>query len=381
MGASAEDIALFGDDEPKPKKGAARAAASADDIALFSDPVSSPPAPAAPAAEPSFLSRVAQPFKDIGNGLLAANDFAARAIAHPIDTFTKAPGATFREGMRGINENIPFANRAVEAIGGPAAESPEDAAAAPGARAFGNVAGMVPVGNMAGGIAAKGIGRVVGSVGSAAERAAEIIAKRGELAGGAGGAAAGVGLGHAVGGGPGAVIGGYVGKKAGEIAGRGASGIARKILARRAAGVAERGAAPALESEFEMPDRLELNPAPPRPTHWPVDVTDILSSEPSVRRPLATRAPEPFSMPDELRLNPLPRRTAARVSDADILSSEAVAPAPLQSEPLSFRDQVIRDYRKFRDEPKPTETKAEISDLEEKLRASIELLKKRRQSP
>lgn len=126
--------------------------------------------------EPSFLHQVAQPFKDIGNSLLAANDFAARAIVHPIDTFGSNPGATFREGMRGVNSNIPFANSAVEAMGGPPAESPADAAAAPGANAFGGVAGAGLVGGKVAGIAAKGVeavapvvGRAISGIGEAAQ--------------------------------------------------------------------------------------------------------------------------------------------------------------------------------------------------------------------
>lgn len=122
------------------------------------------------------LGEIAQPFKDIGHGLAAANDFAARAITHPIDTLAKNPGATFREGMRGVNSNIPFGNTLVEAAGGPPAESPEDTAAAPGAQAFGNVAAALPVGGMVGGIAAKGlqvaapaVGRAIGRVGEGAQ--------------------------------------------------------------------------------------------------------------------------------------------------------------------------------------------------------------------
>lgn len=117
-----------------------------------------PNAPAAKAEEgPSFLSQLAQPFVDIGRGAVAANDFAARAIRHPKDTLIEHPGATFREGMRGINSNIPFANSAVELAGGPPAESPEDAKLAPGAQAFGNVAGL-PVGAMVAGAGGKLLG-------------------------------------------------------------------------------------------------------------------------------------------------------------------------------------------------------------------------------
>lgn len=110
---------------------------------------------------------LAQPFVDIGKGALAANDFAARGAFHPVDTFGDGKaGAVVREGMRGVNSNIPFANAAVEKLGGPAAESPEDEAKAPGARAFGSAAG-IPVGNMVGGIAAKAVESAVPLVGRA----------------------------------------------------------------------------------------------------------------------------------------------------------------------------------------------------------------------
>lgn len=217
MGASAEDIALFGDEPKKPV--AAGRAASADDIAMFADEPAAPalprqtgkrfieppddePAPAptgptfndqiaqmraaraalGPAIDTSPLGLVKQAgreagqgFSDVGQQLASANDFAARSIVHPVDTFGggKAP-AVGREFMRGINANIPFANTAVEALGGPAAESPEDATLAPGAQAAGSVAGL-PVGNMVGGIAAKGIeagaplvSKALGGIGEAA---------------------------------------------------------------------------------------------------------------------------------------------------------------------------------------------------------------------
>jgi hypothetical protein len=130
---------------------------------------SSPPAPAIP--DPSLWEAVketarttagelfpgvgsAQKLKDnLSNNArvaMAPSDFAARSVFHPVQTLgtPEKRAAALREGMRGVNSNIPFANPAVEAIGGPPADSPEDAAAAPGARAFGTVAGL-PVGGLA----------------------------------------------------------------------------------------------------------------------------------------------------------------------------------------------------------------------------------------
>jgi hypothetical protein len=192
MGASAEDIALFGEEPPVPKKHAATptGGASAEDLALFAD---EPPVPTLPrqtgkrfiepadddlgtastaplnqgpdaatmararAALQTPTQQLGQSFVDLGRQAVGANDFAARALVHPVNTFGggKAP-AVGREFMRGVNANIPFANAGVEALGGPAAESEEDAKLAPGAQAAGSVAGL-PVGNMVGGIAAKGI--------------------------------------------------------------------------------------------------------------------------------------------------------------------------------------------------------------------------------
>lgn len=116
---------------------------------------------------------LAQPFVDIGKGAVAANDFATRALNHPVDTFGGGKaGAVVREGMRGVNSNIPFANAAVEKLGGPAAESEEDAANAPGARALGSVAG-IPVGNMVGGIASKAVETAAPMVGRALTKIAK----------------------------------------------------------------------------------------------------------------------------------------------------------------------------------------------------------------
>ena len=149
-----------------------------------------PPAPAAAEApKPSLLSRVAsqvaQPFKDIGHGVMEANRAVTHAIFHPVETARGIGSAIAhpikgtsgaREFLRGVNDNIPFANTAVQAIGGPAESSPEDAAAAPGARAVGGVAGAPIGGELLGGIAAKVaekaapvVARAVSSIGESAE--------------------------------------------------------------------------------------------------------------------------------------------------------------------------------------------------------------------
>ncbi len=100
---------------------------------------------------------------------MEANRAATHAIFHPVDTFNaiKAkPLAHAREALRSVNDQIPFANRAVEAIGGPPADSPQDAADAPGVRALGDVAFAPVGGELLGGIAAK-----------VAEKAAPVVAR------------------------------------------------------------------------------------------------------------------------------------------------------------------------------------------------------------
>lgn len=141
------------------------------------------PEAAAPAPVPprSLLSRVAsqvaQPFIDIGHGVADANRAVTHAIFHPVDTFNAIksnPLANAREAMRGVNDNIPFANTAVEAIGGPPADSPEDASAAiPGARAVGNLAAAPIAGEFLGGIAAKVASKAAPLVARAAESIGE----------------------------------------------------------------------------------------------------------------------------------------------------------------------------------------------------------------
>ena len=124
-------------------------------------------------AAPPTLHDVGQSFVDLGKGAARANDFAARAIVHPVDTFGDGKaGAVVREGMRGVNSNIPLANLAVEHMGGPAENSPEDEAKAPGAREFGAIAGA-PVAGLEGEIAAKAAPAAASAVRSAGKAAEE----------------------------------------------------------------------------------------------------------------------------------------------------------------------------------------------------------------
>lgn len=154
---------------------AAGAAPVADDAATPA------PAPPQPQESPWTLKRVeaavAQPFVDIGRGVLKANTAVAHAIAHPIDTarsIAANPAAAVRETMRGVNDNIPFANKLVAALPGGAPEaSPEDEAAFPNARAVGGVVGSVPAGEALGGIASKVVSATAPAVGRAAQSLGE----------------------------------------------------------------------------------------------------------------------------------------------------------------------------------------------------------------
>lgn len=174
----------------------------ADPFAQYVAPDAAAPTPApAPAEKPSFLEEagsraknflssltnvptlhdVGQSFKDLGSTVAGANDFAARALVHPVDTFggDKA-GAVLREAMRGVNSNIPFANLAVEHMGGPAETSAADTAAAPGAQQFGAIAGT-PVAGMAGEIAAKVVGAAAPLVSKAIKGTGEAAETRGTV--------------------------------------------------------------------------------------------------------------------------------------------------------------------------------------------------------
>ena len=102
-----------------------------------------------------------QAAKDLGGHLLRADRAIGNAIVHPVDTFNalrSAPEANAREGLRGVNDNIPGANYLVSKLPyGPPSYSAEDQAAAlPGARDVGGVIGL-PAQELVGGIAAKGV--------------------------------------------------------------------------------------------------------------------------------------------------------------------------------------------------------------------------------
>lgn len=118
------------------------------------------------------LPGLAEPFKDLGRGVAAANDAAARVMTSPVQTLGDGKAGSFmRETLRGVNSNIPLANLAVEHMGGPAEVSTEDAARAPGARELGALAGA-PVAGMEGAIAARVAGpaaRVLKGLGQGAE--------------------------------------------------------------------------------------------------------------------------------------------------------------------------------------------------------------------
>lgn len=123
-----------------------------------------PAAPFVPEKPPTFgeslsagVGALLQPFKDIGHSVLETSGAVGNAVAHPVDTFGGGRALPFaREAMRSVNSNIPFANDAVEAIGGPPAVSPQDQAAAPGGHGFGALLGL-PVAGMVGGIGAKAV--------------------------------------------------------------------------------------------------------------------------------------------------------------------------------------------------------------------------------
>lgn len=120
---------------------------------------------------PELGRQVAQPFKDIAGNLASANDAATRLLFHPVSTLGGGRAVpAIRETMRGVNSNIPFANSAVEALGGlldgPPAVSAQDAAAAPGFQALGGMLGT-PAAGAVGGIIAKPIEAAVPVLGRA----------------------------------------------------------------------------------------------------------------------------------------------------------------------------------------------------------------------
>ncbi len=167
---------------PEPKAAPAAPPAGDDPFAQY---VAPEPAAPPPAREPSLVDKaksaaraVGQSFADFGTGLYNTakgfGDAVNGAIAHPVDTaraIAANPAAAARELARGVNDNIPFANKLVAALpGGAPEDSASDAAAFPNARALGNVAGL-PAAGMSGELAAKGVGAL-------GEKASEVLARR-----------------------------------------------------------------------------------------------------------------------------------------------------------------------------------------------------------
>ena len=176
--------------EPAP----AAAAAPAFDPDAFLAAQAPTPAAAQPPASPSLLQRakgamgdaanyvfsagpkpgLVDDVADAGRSVLRASGVVGNAVAHPVDTYNAlkaAPGANLREGLRGVNANIPFGNRAVAAMGGPPVQSEEDQKAAiPGMQDLGGVVGL-PLAGMSGEIAGKTLSNVAG-------KASDILAKR-----------------------------------------------------------------------------------------------------------------------------------------------------------------------------------------------------------
>lgn len=114
----------------------------------------------APTSLADVGARLKQNLPEVGDALLSpvravghALGAVGNAIVHPVDTFGggNAP-AVGRELLRGVNDNIPLANLAVERLGGPAEMSEEDAARAPGFRELGGFTGAPLVSRAFGGV-------------------------------------------------------------------------------------------------------------------------------------------------------------------------------------------------------------------------------------
>lgn len=143
---------------------------------------------------PVSMRDVGQSFKDLAGTVAGASGAVGHAVAHPVETFQGSPAARAlgvstpeavarnqaeqREVMRGVNSNIPLANLAVEHLGGPSETSATDAAAAPGAQALGQLAG-IPVANMEGEIAAKAAGAAVPAISKVVRKAGAAADERG----------------------------------------------------------------------------------------------------------------------------------------------------------------------------------------------------------
>jgi hypothetical protein len=339
---------------------------------------------------------VAEPFVSIGHGLKSANDFATNLLSHPVDTATQIaanPGASFRESMRGVNSNIPFANRAVEAIGGPPAVSAEDAAAAPqGLSEFSGVAAAPGIGKMVGGIAAKGIESGAKLVSAAdqkiGQKALDIATDPGRVLG-AGEKATKVGkyVGKAVGGAvggkvgslPGLAIGQHYGGKAGIRAANAIGSVADRVVDTLADRYLARTAGVPAAAEAATP--MVTLPARVRPTD-PIDAGMAAArklgpnefdafDEPGAANQMvnhATVGGKTGVLPDKSFVE----STVGRLKNGTKLA-DAVKAA--EEEP-DLRAAVIRDAKKFRAEASPDVEEQPEVDLAAQMQRSIDILEK-----
>jgi hypothetical protein len=349
---------------------------AADDFVADDDFV--PDAQSAAAPESHFVPRsfgeAAQQakavFGGIGRGLLSANDFATHALTHPIDTARQiagAPGASFRTAMRGVNSNIPFANRAVETAGGPPAESAADAAAAPAGLAdFSGVAAAPGIGKMVGGIAAKGIeaggealGRTAKAMGERAVKEAAKAPGTSTFAKGAKGAGAtsGAYLGYKAGGGVGAGGGAYAGKLIGEQVGK----VGDKVTA----AVARRYLA-AIQKAIPAAEEIEPIPVPDNPQLVPL-------AEPPAPR-LAPLVPEGPRLPTSVPNGALGTPFLDEISGQPVTKAGEGGFLPTDAETVPGAKAVSEAVPKAARAPKK-------SELEKLLEKSIEQAKLRKAGP
>lgn len=306
------------------------------------------PATAATAAEPQeehffprSFSEAAQQAKDVGLGIARgakrANDFATNLIFHPVDTgkqIAAAPGASFRQTMRGVNSNIPFANQAVEAAGGPAASSPADAASAPaGLSEFSSIAAIPGVGKMVGGIASKGLeagGNALSSAGARAVKEAAKPAGTSTVFKAAQRAGTGIGatVGYKTGGAVGAAAGGYIGKQAGETIGGLGDRLVAAMAKRYAAKLPVAAATEAAELEpIHVPDNPQLVPLP----EAPIKLAPLVSKGPT----LATEVPEGTFATSPPAIDDITGQPLTEVGKGGFLPGEAATKAGVKPVPTS----------------------------------------------
>lgn len=295
MGASAEDLALFGEDEPK-KRARAPAKASAEDLALFAEPT-----PERSRVSATATSRIPlpgmrpEPKSDVDLGI-ESPAIGPQAVPRLNPLREAFPRATARTHAEDPIVNDPLAAAIVQGI--PAAGAAALVGGGAAAMGAGRTLSQV-LGGAAGGAASNPedplTGAVVGgalplagpamraadnAVGRTAQFAVDhpaIVTRPIQAAGGAMGA----GMGAATAGAPGAVAGSYLGKKAGDILARRASssiqGTAERYAARKTFALQNEGGgsvrdymnlepqplAPEPAAAGAAPDPVPLPPPPP----------------------------------------------------------------------------------------------------------------------